>query len=290
MARFLARLTAMNDGWAQPFGEFNLRWTVGALPRDRADPRSAARAMAGSPPSRGDTDIPIGLLLGCGGPRRDRPADGGGHRPRRDDPVHGAAAVAGLADYSETERHRADAGHAPRDADDGRAASLLVVSAVMRAGAPTDRTIPIALSIIAFLVVTAGAFVGGDVVYVAGNMVSRHAFRGAGTSGSGSTPARSRTSRSCPRPRRPRCEPGRTTSSSSGSATRSARCTTSARTPAAPPRRARGRRLHRVPVARVAIPLDRRSGRRAPRSTTSRPTRSVPLRRADTKCGGMPAH
>ena len=40
---------------------------------------------------------------------------------------------------------------------------------------------PIALSIVGFLLVTAGAFVGGDVVYVLGNMVSRHAFRGAGT-------------------------------------------------------------------------------------------------------------
>ena len=29
--------------------------------------------------------------------------------------------------------------------------------------------------------ITAGAFIGGDVVYVLGNMVSRHAFRGAGT-------------------------------------------------------------------------------------------------------------
>jgi nitrite reductase/ring-hydroxylating ferredoxin subunit len=41
--------------------------------------------------------------------------------------------------------------------------------------------VPIALSIVGFLIVTAGAFVGGDVVYVLGNMVSRHAFRGAGT-------------------------------------------------------------------------------------------------------------
>jgi nitrite reductase/ring-hydroxylating ferredoxin subunit len=52
---------------------------------------------------------------------------------------------------------------------------------VLRAGTPADRTIPIALSIISFLLVTAGAFVGGDVVYALGNMVSRHAFRGAGT-------------------------------------------------------------------------------------------------------------
>jgi nitrite reductase/ring-hydroxylating ferredoxin subunit len=40
--------------------------------------------------------------------------------------------------------------------------------------------VPIALSIIGFLIVTGGAFAGGDVVYVFGNMVSRHAFRGAG--------------------------------------------------------------------------------------------------------------
>ena len=58
---------------------------------------------------------------------------------------------------------------------------LLIVSAVLRAGAPADRTVPIALSIVGFLLVTAGAFVGGDVAYVFGNMVSRHAFRGTGT-------------------------------------------------------------------------------------------------------------
>ena len=37
------------------------------------------------------------------------------------------------------------------------------------------------LSIFSFLILSAGAYVGGDVVYVLGNMVSRHAFRGAGT-------------------------------------------------------------------------------------------------------------
>jgi nitrite reductase/ring-hydroxylating ferredoxin subunit len=56
-----------------------------------------------------------------------------------------------------------------------------VISLLLRSGAPTDRTLPIVLSIIGFLGVTAGAFVGGDVAYVFGNMVSRHAFRGPGT-------------------------------------------------------------------------------------------------------------
>jgi nitrite reductase/ring-hydroxylating ferredoxin subunit len=58
---------------------------------------------------------------------------------------------------------------------------VLIVSAVMRYGAPTDRTIPIALSIIGFLIMTASAYVGGEVAYTLGNMVNRHAFRGAGT-------------------------------------------------------------------------------------------------------------
>jgi nitrite reductase/ring-hydroxylating ferredoxin subunit len=58
---------------------------------------------------------------------------------------------------------------------------LVVASLVVRVTGPVDRAVPIALSVVGFLVVTAGAFVGGDVVYVLGNMVNRHAFRGAGT-------------------------------------------------------------------------------------------------------------
>jgi nitrite reductase/ring-hydroxylating ferredoxin subunit len=58
---------------------------------------------------------------------------------------------------------------------------VLIASAVLRSGAPADRTIPVALGIAGLLVVTAGAFVGGDVVFLLGNMVSRHAFRGPGT-------------------------------------------------------------------------------------------------------------
>jgi nitrite reductase/ring-hydroxylating ferredoxin subunit/uncharacterized membrane protein len=91
-----------------------------------------------------------------------------------------AAALAGFADYSVT---------------DGRArvratvhSSVMIValvvylgSLVLRAGSPADRTLPIALSIVAFLILSAGAFVGGDVVFAVGNMVDRHAWRPAGT-------------------------------------------------------------------------------------------------------------
>ena len=58
---------------------------------------------------------------------------------------------------------------------------MLLVSIVSgRPDRPTGRSRSRSRSI-GFLIVTAGAYVGGDVVYVFGNMVSRHAFRGAGT-------------------------------------------------------------------------------------------------------------
>jgi nitrite reductase/ring-hydroxylating ferredoxin subunit/uncharacterized membrane protein len=90
-----------------------------------------------------------------------------------------ASALAGYADYSTT---------------DGRArvratvhSSLMLVSLVIyvvslaiRATGPTSRTLPIALSIVAYLILAAGAFVGGDVVYALGNMVDRHAWRSSG--------------------------------------------------------------------------------------------------------------
>ena len=180
MARFLARLVSINDGWAKPFGDFNERWTR-ALFRAIKPLRDLAQGRwLGHPLHAAITDIPIGLLLGSVA------LDLIGQPTAADITLVGtilfmvAAAVSGLADYSETDglaRTRATLHGTLMTV----ALIVLIVSAVMRAGAPADRTVPIVLSIIGFLIVTAGAFVGGDVVYVAGNMVSRHAFRGAGT-------------------------------------------------------------------------------------------------------------
>ncbi len=180
MARLLARIVALNDGWAKPLGEFNRRWAT-ALFRPMLPIRDLLNGRwLGHPLHAAVTDIPIGLLLGV------VVLDLIGQPTAADATLLAtiafmvAAAVTGLADYSDTE------GTALTRATLHStlmviALVVLVVSAVMRTGAPFDRTIPIALSIIGFLIVTAGAFVGGDVVYVAGNMVSRHAFRGAGT-------------------------------------------------------------------------------------------------------------
>ena len=180
MARFLARLTAINDGWARPFGEFNHRWTS-ALFRAMTPIRDLLQGRwLGHPLHAASTDIPIGMLLGS------VVLDIIGQPTAADVTLvltilfMVASAASGLADYSETEGGALTRAtlHATLMTV---ALLLLIVSAVLRAGAPTDRTLPIALSIIGFLIVTAGAFVGGDVAYVLGNMVSRHAFRGAGT-------------------------------------------------------------------------------------------------------------
>ena len=90
-----------------------------------------------------------------------------------------AAALAGFADYADT---------------DGRARDratlhstimiigllVYVVSFVLRTGRGDVPPLAVATSILGFLILAAGAYVGGDVVYMLGNMVSRHAFRGAG--------------------------------------------------------------------------------------------------------------
>jgi nitrite reductase/ring-hydroxylating ferredoxin subunit/uncharacterized membrane protein len=173
-------LAALNDVWARPLGDFNRRWATALFRPIRPIKDLLNGRWLGHPLHAATTDLPIGLLLGA------VILDLVG-QPSAADIVLLAtivtmllSAVSGLADYSDT---------------DGTALTratlhsslmvvalvLLAISAIIRAGDPADRTVPIALSIVGFLIVTAGAFVGGDVVYVFGNMVSRHAFRGAGT-------------------------------------------------------------------------------------------------------------
>lgn len=180
MARFLARLVSMNDGWARPFGEFNHRWT-NALFRAMTPIRDLLQGRwLGHPLHAASTDIPIGTLLAS------VVLDVIGQPIAADVTLvltilfMVASALAGLADYSETQGTALTRAtlHATLMTV---ALVLLIVSALLRAGAPTDRALPIVLSIIGFLIVTASAFIAGDVVYVLGNMVSRHAFRGAGT-------------------------------------------------------------------------------------------------------------
>jgi nitrite reductase/ring-hydroxylating ferredoxin subunit len=180
VAQLFARLVALNDGWAKPFGDFNRRW-LRAILRPLHPIRDFLNGRwLGHPLHAAITDVPIGLLLGV------VVLDLVG-QPGAADVVLVvtilsmlAAAVSGAADYSETDGTALTRAtlHATLMV---AALVVLIVSALMRSGAPLDRTLPISLSILAFLIVTAGAFVGGDVVYLLGNMVSRHAFRGPGS-------------------------------------------------------------------------------------------------------------
>jgi nitrite reductase/ring-hydroxylating ferredoxin subunit/uncharacterized membrane protein len=92
-----------------------------------------------------------------------------------------AAALAGFADYADTDgkaRERATLHSSLMLV----ALVVYLISLALRLGsAPAASTGGVWLSILAFLILSAGAYVGGDVVYVLGNMVNRHAFRGAGT-------------------------------------------------------------------------------------------------------------
>lgn len=180
MAHLLARLVAMNDRWAKPFGDFNHRWLT-ALFRPLGPVKDLLHGRwLGHPLHGATTDLPIGLLLAT------VVLDLVGQRAAADIALvltivtMLVAALSGLADYSDTDgtaRTRSTT-HATLMTV---ALVILLVSLALRAGDPADRLLPVALSILGFLVVTAGAFIGGDVVYVLGNMVSRHAFRGAGT-------------------------------------------------------------------------------------------------------------
>lgn len=179
MARLLIRLIDAQSAWARPLGEFNRRWLAAIY--DRIGPLKdlAHGRWLGHPLHAATTDIPIGALTVT------IVLDLLGQRSAADAAlVVGIvfmvlSAVSGAADYTDT---------------DGKAltratvhsvlmvVALLVylVSLILRAGDPADRTLPVALSIVGYLVLTAGAYVGGDVVFQLGNMVSRHAFRGAG--------------------------------------------------------------------------------------------------------------
>ncbi len=85
--------------------------------------------------------------------------------------------MTGAADYSDTDDE-------PRMVATVHATLMviaLVVYAIsfwMRWSNPAaDRLVPIALSLVGYGIVTAGAFVGGELVYTLGNMVNRHAWR-----------------------------------------------------------------------------------------------------------------
>lgn len=180
MGRWLTGLIAAQDRWTTPLGAFNHRWLAALFGPIRPIKDALNGRWLGHPIHGAITDVPIGSLLiavvldllGYPGPA--------GIALGITILAMLAAAATGAADYVDTDgttRSRATL-HATLMVV---SLAVLVVSLGLRASGAASGAIPITLSVIGLLIVMAGAFVGGDVVYVLGNMVSRHAFRGAGT-------------------------------------------------------------------------------------------------------------
>ena len=180
LGRFLMRIMDAQTGWARPFGNFNQRWLAALFRPIRPIKDLLNGRWLGHPLHAVLTDVPIGILFMV------IVFDVVGQPTAADWALvvgvltMAAAAVAGLADYTDT-----DGTARTRATLHGTimvvTLAIYLVSIGLRTAGPADRTAAVIVSIVGFLALSAGAFVGGDVVYVLGNMVSRHAFRGPGT-------------------------------------------------------------------------------------------------------------
>ncbi len=179
IGRVLERVLNAQSGWAEPLGDRVHRWTAAIFGRMLSIRDLLAGTWLGHPLHALLTDVPIGALTLV------IILDIVGQSEAADVALligvlaMLAAALAGFADYSTTDG-RARVRATVHSSLMVVALAVYVVSLAIRATGPTSRTLPVALSIVAYLVLAGGAFVGGDVVYALGNMVDRHAWRPSG--------------------------------------------------------------------------------------------------------------
>jgi nitrite reductase/ring-hydroxylating ferredoxin subunit/uncharacterized membrane protein len=180
IGRLITRLVDAQAGWARPLGEFNHRWLTALFRPIRPVKDFLNGTWLGHPVHSALTDVPIGgltvaIILDVIG-----------------QPVGAdiallvsvlailAAAITGFADYTDTDgtaRMRATVHSTLMIA----ALVLFAISLLVRAGNPPDRTVAVVLLVAGYLVIALSAAVGGDLVFLIGTHVNRHAWRGAGT-------------------------------------------------------------------------------------------------------------
>jgi nitrite reductase/ring-hydroxylating ferredoxin subunit/uncharacterized membrane protein len=179
LGRWITRIVDAQARWATPFGDFNHRWLTALFGPIRPIKDFLNGTWLGHPVHAALTDLPIGVMTVA------IVLDVIGQPVAADVAVLVgvlsivATAVSGLADYADvdgTARSRATV-HATVMTT---ALVIFLVSLVMRAGNPADRAVAIGLLVIGYLVLTLGAEIGGDLVYLIGTNVNRHAWRGAG--------------------------------------------------------------------------------------------------------------
>jgi len=177
IGRLLSRLLYAQAGWATPFGDFNVRLLKAIFRPIRPIKDLLNGKWLGHSVHGALTDVPIGAFTLA------IAFDVFDLRLAADASIGIgilamlAAAVAGAADYSDTDDE-------PRMVATVHA-TLMVIALVVYAisfwlrwsNPAADRLVPIILSLVGYGVVTAGAFVGGELVYTLGNMVNRHAWR-----------------------------------------------------------------------------------------------------------------
>lgn len=179
IGRFVTRIVDAQAGWARPFGDFNHRWLKALFGPIRPIKDLLNGTWLGHPVHSATTDLPIGALTVA------IVLEFLGQHTAADialvvAAVSIAASIAtGLADYTDvdgTARMRATV-HATVMLI---SLVLFVVSLVIRSGNPPDRTLATLLVLIGFATISVGAAIGGDLVYLIGTHVNRHAWRGAG--------------------------------------------------------------------------------------------------------------
>jgi nitrite reductase/ring-hydroxylating ferredoxin subunit/uncharacterized membrane protein len=179
LGRWVTRIVDAQARWATPFGDFNHRWLSALFGPIRPVKDFLNGTWLGHPVHAALTDLPVGAMTVA------IVLDIVGQRVAADVTVLigvlsiVATAVSGLADYTDVDgkaRSRATV-HATVMTI---ALIVFVISLVMRAGNPSDRAVPIILLVIGYLILTLGAEIGGDLVYLIGTNVNRHAWRGAG--------------------------------------------------------------------------------------------------------------
>jgi nitrite reductase/ring-hydroxylating ferredoxin subunit len=176
LARFFTRLIDSNARWARPLGDMYVRflrplfrpiWPL----KDFLNGKWLGHSLHGA-----ITDFAIGALLSVS------VLDVLGFPAAADALlVFGllamvAAAVSGIADYSDTD------GRARMRATVHNTVMIVTLvvyalSLAIRLGTPADRIPAILTGLVAAVLLTAGAYVGGEVVYALGNMIDRHAWR-----------------------------------------------------------------------------------------------------------------
>jgi nitrite reductase/ring-hydroxylating ferredoxin subunit/uncharacterized membrane protein len=180
LGRLLTRIVDAQSRWSTPFGDFNHRWLTALFRPIRPIKDFLNGTWLGHPVHAALTDVPIGAMTVA------IVLDVIGQPVAADVTVLVgvlaivATAVSGLADYTDVDgipRSRATV-HATVMTT---ALVLFTISLLIRAGNPADRTVPFVLLVVGYLVLTVGAEIGGDLVYLTGVHVNRHAWRGAGT-------------------------------------------------------------------------------------------------------------